>query len=299
MFKGMIDQGAVDLTAYLESQEVMAIRSVAELWREVRAEMFGEARRGLLMPWSRLHERFDIRRGEMTVWAGWKGHGKSLLVSHVIAHLVSQGEKALIVSPEFRAAGVLQRKVVQVCGCDKPTEIYAERAAKWLNGRVWILDHQGLTPWQKVVGALRYGFEKHGITQAVVDSLMKCGIAPDDFERQKQFVDRLQTFAHDSGCHVHLVAHARKGADDSKAPGLHDVKGASEICDMAENVVSVWKNKKKHKKLSTGEFCDEEDGLLVVDSQRNHSWTGMLKLWFHPCGQFLQEGQQRPTEYLA
>jgi twinkle protein len=212
--------------------------------------------------------------------------------------LMLGGEKVLVISPEFKASDIIIRKVKQLVGTTDPSEEFAKRAVRTLNAQLWLLDHQGLTPWRLVLGACRYAYEKHGITQVVIDSLMKCGIAPDDFDNQKQFIDRLQSFAHDTACHMHLVAHARKGQDDSRPAGIHDIKGTSEIGDMAENVVSVWMNKRKAKSADNT-FRGEPDCRVIVEAQRNYSWIGVFGLDFHPSGQFIPMGSNRPYDYLS
>ncbi|MDR1349641.1 MAG: hypothetical protein LBJ59_02450 [Zoogloeaceae bacterium] len=111
----------------------------------------------------------------------------------------------------------------------------------------------------------------------------------------------IQAIAHQEHVHIHLVAHSRKGDNDEKPPRLHDVKGTSEICDMAENVLSVWKNKKKIELQSQGNTSkdDESDAILLVDSQRNgDGWTGAFPLWFdRESFQFLSAPNLHPLEF--
>lgn len=289
-----------DVERYLQTQESMQIVGTRDIWDRVKDGMYGEAAKGKQLPWPKLHGFFDVRPAEMTGWTGHKGQGKSLVLSHVTLHLASQGETILVISPEFAAPKVVERTVVQACARSNPPEYAARMAVDWLHGKLWVLNYQGAIPWQKVLGCLRYAYDKYGITQAVVDSLMKCGIAPDDFAGQKAFVDRLQVFAHDTGCHVHLVAHARKGLDEFRPTSTADIKGTSELGDMPENIVSVWRNKKKELAISMGRTPEtNEDAMLVVCDQRNHSWTGAARLWFHPCGQFLEHQHAAPTSYLG
>ena len=282
---------SLDLDEYAEVERKQTVRPAGYYRQRVKDSIFRKGEGvGLEMPWLSLRGKVKLRPGELSVWTGYKGHGKSLMLSQVMLHGMVEGERPLILSPEFRAEMVLERKLRQSRGAIL-TEQYADEWFAWANQSLWLFDHQGTIDVRTVLSVLRYAREKFGITQAVVDSLMKCGIAPDDFQAQKSFVDALQTFAHDTGCHVHLVAHARKGGSDTKdhkpAEG-HDVKGTSEICDMAENVFSVWKNKRKlqAKSVDNPERDGEPDALLLVDAQRNGDWTGMLKLRFQPCGQY-------------
>jgi twinkle protein len=70
---------------------------------------------------------------------------------------------------------------------------------------------------------------------------------------QKDFVDGLCAIARDTGLHIHLVCHMRKGENEKSAPGKFDVKGAGEIADLADNIVIVWKNLRKPDDIAAAE----------------------------------------------
>jgi twinkle protein len=132
----------------------------------------------------------------------------------------------------------------------------------------------------------------------VIDSLMKCGIPPDDYAGQKQMVDQLQSIAHANPLHIHLVAHARKGESDEKPARLHDIKGASEIGDMVENVISVWRNKPKEK--GDPKRSGEPDALMIVEAQRNcGGWVGQLPLNYERNAMIYHETHRNYREYIG
>jgi twinkle protein len=301
-FAGLI-RDSIDLSAYLEPEQSQAIRPANYFTEKALDILAGRnAAKGLPLPWGKAADKFAFRPGELTIWTGYKGHGKSMLLSLILLYVMGKGERVFILSPEFRPEAVLARKIRQAATNAHPSESFARRFLEWAgNGRMWLFDHQGsLTP-ETVTSVIRYAVDQHAVTHVLVDSLMKCGIAPDDYNRQKKLVDDLQTIAHQTGVHLHLVAHARKGESDDKPARLHDVKGASELCDMAENVLSVWKNKKKLDAQSNGntKHDDEPDALLTIDSQRNgDGWTGSIRLWFHPASfQFLGEAHHPPMPW--
>ncbi len=301
-FAGLIHDN-IDLSDYMDQEQSRAVRP-AHYFADKTVDILAgkNAAKGLPLLWSKAADKFAFRPGELTVWTGYKAHGKSMLLSQVLLHAMTTGERVFILSPEFRPEGILARKIRQAATNAHPPEAFARRFLGWAgNGRLWLFDHQGsLTP-DTVTGVIRYALDQHAVNHVLVDSLMKCGIAPDDYTRQKKLVDDLQTIAHQSGAHLHLVAHARKGESDDKPPRLHDVKGTSELCDMAENVLSVWKNKRKLDAKSNGntKYDNEPDALLTVDSQRNgDGWTGSIKLWFHPASfQFLGEAHHHPRSW--
>ena len=228
----------------------------------------------------------------------------SQMLSQVMLHCMRLNSRVLIISPEFKPEEVLARKCRQESGSSRPPESFVNDWFDYASKRLWLFDHQGALKADNVVALCRYAVATFGINHIVIDSLMKCGIGvgSDDYSKQKHFVDKLQSVAHQTGPHIHLVAHARKGSSDDSPPGLHDVKGTSEIGDMAENVFTVWRNKPKHKSMSAGDQSKshEPDAILTCESQRNGSgWNGALQFWFDPqSGQFLESLNDNPRCYM-
>lgn len=245
-----------------------------------------------VMPFNYLRGKFELRQHETTIWTGYKGHGKSLVLSQVFMAALKRGKKAFILSPEFRPETFLERMLYQHCRTTEPTAEHLNEFFEFLLDRMWLYDAQASLKPDDVVALCRYVADKIQPDHIMIDSLMKCGIGPDDYAKQKQFVDSVQSVAHANPLHIHLVAHARKANDDSKPARLHDIKGASEIADMAENVISVWRNKEKEK--NPGQKHDEPDASLTVEAQRNgDGWIGTVNLLHDPETQlFFEPGNQ-------
>ena len=74
---------------------------------------------------------------------------------------------------------------------------------------------------------------------------MKCGIAEDDYNGQKRFIEVLCDFVNETEAHVHLVAHSRKHENEEYQGNKLDIKGTGAISDLAWNAFTVWRNKKK------------------------------------------------------
>ena len=90
---------------------------------------------------------------------------------------------------------------------------------------------------------------------------------PGAFSAQKKAVQLIADFAKRHGVHVHLVAHPRKGSDESREPGKMDVAGSSKITDGADNVLSVWSA--KNDPDSPTYDASTPDGRLRLSKQRN------------------------------
>lgn len=233
-----------------------------------------------------------IRRKELTIWTGISGHGKSEVLNHLAVHLGDLGEKTLIASFEVMADKTLENLARQAGGRSvfggSSREDF-DAVFSWLCDRIWIVDRVGRFSWKDLIVIFKYARRRYGITQFIVDSLLRCGIAGDDYEGQKSFTDALVLFAMDDDCHVHLVAHSRKLENEGAAPGKQDVKGSGDITDLAHNVASVFRNKAKEKEIedlkidgkAPGlDLLQKPDGFLQLTKQRETGEEFRARFWF-------------------
>lgn len=218
----------------------------------------GGKKAGYDLPWERTQGRIRVYPGEVSVWSGWNGAGKSLILGQIIRKAVKEGWKACIASFEMSADKTLSRIVQQEYGECPPMEQICEEMER-LNDGLWIFDLVGTGKIARMMDVFQYAYQRYGITQFVVDSLAKLGMAEDDYAGQKALVDRMGDFVKRNAAHIHLVAHARKGKDEFSAPGKMDIKGTGAITDMVDNVYIIHRNKAKWKAYREEKAKDEPD----------------------------------------
>jgi twinkle protein len=245
---------------------------------------------GATLPWPKTQGCVRIRPGEVSVWGGYNGHGKSLVLGQVINHFGNIGQKTCIASLEMKPHLTLARMCRQQSGAI-PSPEFIREFHRDTNGKLWLYDQQGVVKGDRMLAVIRYAVDKFGITQFVIDSLMKCGLAEDDYNGQKHFIDNLCAIARDTNAHIHLVHHSRKGKDEFSPPGKHDMKGTGAIIDQVDNLFIVWRNKKKEEAKQAGAmgYSGEADALISVEKQRNGEWEGKFNFWFDPAGRGLVE----------
>ena len=276
-FKNILHED-LDISKYMSEDQKIRVAKPEHYLSKFMDMVGGYIEEGHKTPWEATKGKFAFREQELTVWTGFKGHGKSLVISQIIESFITDQKKVFIISPEFPPHRVLHRMMIQSLGLDNMNTKAGWAYLDAINELVWLYDQQSSLRPIDVVALCRYAVEVHGVSHILIDSLMKCGIAPDDYAGQKKFVDTLQQVAHKNPVHIHLVAHARKGSDDHKIAGLHDIKGASDIADLAENVIVIWRNKQKE--MGTG-LAEEPDCIVKIEAQRNgDGWIGMIPLWF-------------------
>jgi len=290
----------IDFLKFVGKQESQFITNLSEFGDDIKNRFknginnFGDE-----LPWNKTHDHFRLRPSEVTIWAGINGHGKSLVLSHVMAHLMKT-TTCLIASLEMPIASTGNRLLRQIGGISNPTPEFVDQMLQWTDDRLWIYDELDTVKSERILGMCIYAMTELNIKHIVIDSLMKCGIGGDDYNKQKDFVDRLCWAAKTHGGHIHLVHHMRKGHSENETPDKFDVKGAGEITDLVDNLVIVHRNKSKEKKIQDNKPVEdfEPDATLTIAKQRHGEWEGKINLWFHQESQQFTPSSSLNTEYF-
>lgn len=292
----------IDFQAFINTPETaVKVLPAAQYARAVRDYVFGENKvSGAALPWSKTFDKIRFRPQEVTLWLGMNGHGKSMMTSHAMLDFLFQGEKVCIASFEMKPVATLKRMARQVTGTDTFTERALNGFMRFCQGRLWLYDQQGTVDTTELLAIIRYCSKKLGIQHFVVDSLMKCVKGEDDYNGQKNFVDEITAIARDCNIHIHLIHHSRKLSDEFSPPGKMDAKGSGSITDQVDQVLTVWRNKRKEAKRQAkpDEYDPEEiDCLLICDKNRHGEWEGKIGLFFHAAPQSYSEHWNRKREY--
>lgn len=193
--------------------------------------------------------------GDLSVWTGKRGSGKSMMLTQLLLEAVDQGSSVCAYSGEIpadrfrynvnlQAAGdayakeredVLARRIVQyVCRED------LKKIENWYNGKFWLYDNR-IADKDEVESVLRLfeiAYKRYDCRVFLVDNLMTvstCRNDADYYQMQADFTIQLRKLAEKLGAHIHLVVHPRKGG----IKDADDVGGLSTITNIACNVFSM------------------------------------------------------------
>lgn len=290
-----------------KSQDPVELRNVSEFIDDILREFNPTAEEaGFSLLWQK-EKTIHFRPGEVTLLAGVNGHGKSEGMGHILLEAISQGEKGCVASLEFRPQRWLKRLVLQASGLSNPTDQYVRKIVDWMSPAIWAFDVATVAKADTLLEVFAYARRKYGITVFVIDNLSKLNIDLDDYNGQREFMDRLTDFAKQHNAHVFLVTHVRKGEDDFKPTGKMDIKGSGALTDLADTVIIWWRNRKKEQMLKKPNLSEPEreelemkpDAMMICEKQRNGEDEPRINLWWHgPSHQFLSSSRGRPREYV-
>lgn len=287
---------------------------VERLWRDK-----DKPQNHITLPWAKTHSQVQLMHGQLTVWMGYNGHGKSELLLQVMAHRMTLGDRVCIASLEVPAADLIAWHLVPMLSAmAEPSSDYRREICDWLDSHLWLFDLVGTAKGDQLLEVFKYAHARYGISHFVLDSLLKVGLGEDDYNGQKFFVEKLCDFKNQTKACVHLVAHSRKKDDgESKAPTKHDTRGSSSIVDLADNMFVVYRNKPKElalwgdpedeeevqyngKKLLAKEVRLMPDAMLNCHKQRQNGLEPQFGLWFdRGSRQFLGKQTHQPKRYVS
>lgn len=233
--------------------------------------------------WRGLDEKLKgWRDGEITIWSGRNGSGKSTILNQHIIDMAEKGIKSCIYSGEMPPERYLRWAVIQHTKNDAPSPFAIENSLRWMDDKIYILNITSNVEVDTLLNVFEYAARRHNVKHFIIDSLMKVNIdMGDEYKSQKDFIERLCQFAQKLKVHVHVVAHPRKTMNDSDAPGKVDVKGSSHITDLAHNVLVLNRTSDEQKQESRGKGKLSSDMQLYVKKNREFGIEGKVQMLFN------------------
>ena len=230
--------------------------------------------------------------GDLNVWTGKRGEGKSTILTQIMLEAVEQGSKVCAYSGEIPADrfkyGVFLQAADSLHVCEKydsaidravqyvPKE-HGEKINDWLNGRFWLYDNRitESDEAESIIRVFEQAYKRHDCRVFMVDNLMTVQTSKNErdfYHAQADFTIRLRKFAEQYGVSVHLVVHPRKTTN--KSVDNDDVGGLSTITNIACAVFAM-------KKLEDQEARDLGcEAILTCTKNRAYGTNGDVKLRF-------------------
>lgn len=309
----LIQDDDIDWDQYMkDSEPQMKVKGIED-WSNAMVKFFGsgdsQEAQGARLPWAVTQDGLRFRPGEVTLWLGINGHGKSQLLNQAVIGFAAQGEPSCIGSFEMPPSKNIPRLLRQLSMTETPAEGYIRKMMGWLKGRIWIYDHLGSVRPEQLYAVVRYCHRELKIKHFVVDSLMKCVQGEDDYNGQKVFVDTLCRLARECDMHIHLVHHSRKKENERDKPGKFDAKGSGSIIDQVDQLITVWRNKPKEAAIKkcrdNGQPVPDDisakcDAMLICDKNRHGDWEDHAFLWFDPASlQYTSDARRKPMNFMG
>lgn len=239
------------------------------------------------------------RAGELSVWTGQNGAGKSTFLSQEVIHLLRQGKKVCMGSFEMPPRKYLFWLIKQALKENEITDYDVNSVLNEFADNLFIIDFLGEIEPKTLFEIMEFGARKYGIDFFVIDSLMKIKLTADErkvYWEQKNFVNKLADFVKEFKCHVHLVAHPRKGKSDDYESNKSDIAGSGDITNIADNVLMIYRYSEEQIEQRRKAHKEPYDSYLEVKKNREHGELGKIGFYFNK--EFKSFGSERTAPAL-
>ena len=210
-----------------------------------------------------------------------------MILSQISLGLLEKGYKTMLASFELQPRSSLARLLRQMSGSRLPSNEFIEEKINSLDGKLYLYDQQGTVGVESIISVIYYSAEVLNCKIVIVDSLMKCGVAEDDYEGQKKFIDRICVAARDLNIHIFVVAHSKKSNSEyTDAPTKHSVSGSTHITNLVDNVFVVHRTHRDQRlelgQISQDDYVNIPDAQLYLVKQRHYEYEGHWNFDFNP-----------------
>jgi len=244
----------------------------------------------------------DLMSRTITVITGQTEEGKSVIIHRTALNAIDKGYRVLIVDGEHNQDFLINKLYKMVIGSNvdyfdyktfnklkikEPKPHILEMLQAWHGDKLWILSKKQLNNEIKknYVTLLAYIdkiVKANKIDLIVYDNMMSLvsSSAAEKNESQSEFIKAVIDMNEKYNAHSIVVTHIRKGTyERGEDVGIYNINGTSDIPGLADNIMIIRRNFKKHQGQKDGDI-GEPDGWLGLRKVRANSTHKDIPLYY-------------------
>lgn len=194
-----------------------------------------------------------IKMGELNIWTGTPGSGKSTILNQIMLNVMQQGINSLIYTPELSDGQYKEWSCRQlldtvkgkfdVSHCNiREKDVFTIKKSEtigmsnWIDTKLVNITGNKKQKADQLLIAIKKSIRKNNVKMIVIDNLMKIMFDDDinPFKAHKDFVNNLSEITKKYKVSINLVAHPKK--HDQSDPDQYDISGTSDIPNLVDNI---------------------------------------------------------------
>lgn len=210
-----------------------------------------------------------MNKGEMSVWSGGNGSGKSTVLSQIALETIDRGYNVAIFSGELTQSRTKDWMTLQAAGrqntrlSNNGVSYYApkevkEQIDKWAADKLWVYNNDYGRKAGDVIADFKAHIEKYKTDVIIIDNLMSLDLTEyraDKYDRQTMLALELSEMAKKYNVHIHFVCHPRKPNGFLRKA---DISGTADLTNAADNVFMMHRVNNDFVRLA-GDFIGKQE----------------------------------------
>lgn len=219
-----------------------------------------------------------FRRGQVSVWTGKRGCGKSSMLNMLILNAAQRGYKSALWTGELnadlekewltlQAAGKQYAELVPGRDIYTVREAVAARIDKWLDKYFWLFNNKYGENFGQIEGQIRQLYNDEKIDVVLLDNLMVLDIKSLDenkYDRQSILLQKLHDLAEELNIHIHLVAHPHKSLGYIQ---VDNISGSGDISNKAQNIFIMARANTNDFRVNAPQYINKIEMQDIEDSR--------------------------------
>ncbi|XP_061787988.2 twinkle mtDNA helicase [Nerophis lumbriciformis] len=243
-----------NLSGIIKASIPAAHKSIVS-FKQLRDDVYGElvnTEQVAGVKWARFPDLNRIlkghRKGELTVFTGPTGSGKTTFISELALDLCMQGVNTLWGSFEINNVRLAKIMLTQFAlqRLEENLEQYDFWADKFEELPLYFMTFHGQQNIKSVLDTMQHAVYLYDINHVVIDNLQfmmgQENLSIDKFAVQDHIIAAFRKFATNSSCHVTLIIHPRKEEDDRELQTA-SIFGSAKASQEADNVLILQEKK--------------------------------------------------------
>ena len=234
--------------------DIKGIDELEDSFKKYMKEAFSQKSIDLANIWD--VPSYQFRPGELVIFSGDTGMGKSALVQNIVA---KAKKDTLFLTLEMPEALTFRRFI----------QIVTNKSKEWVHNMFnsnddvsfkELLGHIKIMSVAPTMDAIKQIVAQHEPNILVIDTVdeMQVDYARGEIEKQNQIIDGLKSIAQKNNTIIFAVHHINKAAAMGGNLGLHSLKGSSNIVQKADKVLLVTGNREEvYRTITSAKSRDE------------------------------------------
>ena len=239
--------------------------------------------------------------GEVSIFTGKRGNGKSTFLNYVLANSIDQGIKSCIYSGELSNELLKYWVELSMVGSDHVEEIYIDdetplvykikretqkKVERWYQDQLIIYKNTNSRDPSKMLDKFEEIYKVYGTKLFIIDNWMTLdftGSTDQILNKEKMFIQDCVDLASRYGIHIAIVLHPKK-TDDKVT--VDDIRGSGHITNAVHNVYIISRDAEK----------DEID--ITIGKNRLFGQTKCIKVHYNNgCKRFYENISDLSKKY--